>query len=405
MRKWQWCLHIVSVLALAWLAVFCFGGTQRATAATTLDDGLYVVPAKIIKADSSATSTANQFFGDQAAVRVKDNQATVLLISNGAQYIKSMTIDGQSAKLVKTVDDQAIYQTVLPKLTSPLPATFSLTTPVGKMQESARLTLAWAKAEKDGTSTATADLISQATKLATAAASSASSAVSVPKATKTTTSSTTKSTAAKTVKTTPTTQYWKYQVLKGDAMTPSDANQYYTHTAKVTPTTTGYRVTLTVSYAKSLKLGAKAVVPKTIDGVAVPASHVTYGQTSKNYTMTYWFTIQQTSELTAKLIPGQIHVTVPMMNISETFPIRFRFAVSGSTTAATAAAVAALPKTTNKQTAADQGSRSPAATPQAAKRTLPATGETATHGTVWGLLGLVISGGILVREAKRHAQD
>lgn len=403
MQKWRWGLHIAGMLVVTLLVVLGFDGPQRANAATTtLDDGLYVVPAKIIKADSSATSTANQFFGDQAAVRVKDQQATVLLISNGAQYIKAMTIDGQPANRIKTVAGQGIYQANLAKLTSPLPATFSLTTPLGKMQESARLTLTWAKAEKDGTSTTTADLISQATKLATATASATSSSVKMPQTTTKTAPATTATSTA--TKTTPATQYWKYQVLKGDAMTLSDANKYYTHTAKVTPTDGEYRVTLTVSYAKSLKLGPKAVVPKTIDGEAVPASHVTYGQTSKAYTMTYWFTIQQTGELTAKLIPGQIHVTVPMMNISETFPVRFRFAASGSTTAATAAAVAALPKTTNKRNTADQPRQSQAVTPQSPKRTLPATGEATTNGIVWGLLGLVVSGGFLAREAKRHGQ-
>lgn len=403
MQKWRWGLHIAGMLVVTLLVVLGFSGPQRADAATTtLDDGLYVVPAKIIKADSSATSTANQFFSDQAAVRVKDQQATVLLISNGAQYIKAMTIAGQPANLIKTVAGQGIYQANLAQLNSPLPAAFSLTTPLGKMQESARLALTWSKAEKDGTSTTTADLISQATKLATATASSASGSVKVPQTTTKTTTATTATSAA--TKTTPATQYWKYQVLKGDAMTLSDANQYYTHTAKITPTNGAYRVTLTVSYAKSLKLGSKAVVPKTIDGEAVSASHVTYGQTNKAYTMTYWFPIQQTSALTAKLIPGQIHVTVPMMNISETFPVRFRFAASGSTTVATAAAVAALPKTTNKRNTADQTRQAQAVTPQSPKRTLPATGEAATNGTVWGLLGLVVSGGLLAREAKRHGQ-
>lgn len=408
MRKWRWCLHIWGIVAVTLLAILGLqvSGTQRAAAATTLEDGLYVVPVKIIKADSTATSTANQFFGNEAAVRVKDQQATVLLTSNGAQYIRSMTVAGQKATLVKTVNDQAIYQINLTKLTSPLAASFSLTTPLGKMQESARLALTWSKAEKDSTSMATADLLDQATALTAKSVSSSSSAVSVPKTTTTTKSTTATSTtkSADTDKTAPTTQYWKYQVLKGDTMTTSDANQYYTHVAKVTPDGTGYRVTLTVSYAKSLKLGAKAVVPKTIDDVVVPASHVTYGQTSKAYTMTYWFTIQDTRELTAKLIPGRIHVTVPMMSISETFPIRFRFAASGSTSAATAAGVAALPKTTAKRTA-DRGSQPVTSAHRAAKKTLPATGEAVGAGLDWALLGLVGCGGLLAWGVKRHAQD
>jgi len=400
MRKLRQGLHIIGLIVVGVLALFAFGG-QRAQAAT-LDDGIYVVPTKIIKANSTATSTANQFFGDYAAVRITDDQTTVLLTSNGAQYIKSMTIAGQKATLVKTVNGQAIYQVNLTKPASPLPATYSLTTPVGKMTESARLVLSWAKAEKDNTSTTMADLLKQTAAL-TATAASSSSAVSVPEsstATKTATST------AKSTTTAPTTQYWKYQVLKADTMSPSDANQYYTHTAKVTPNQNGYRVTLTVSYAKSLKLGPKAVVPKSVDGVAVPASRVTYGQSGQNYTMTYWFDIQHTSELTAKLIPGKIHVTVPAMNISETFPVRFRFATSGSADQATAAAVAALPTTKNKQSSARRnGATTPVTAPHAAKATLPATGEATGSWAILGLIGLSVSGSLLAWEAKRHAQD
>ncbi|MFD1548109.1 NEAT domain-containing protein [Levilactobacillus fuyuanensis] len=400
MRKLRQSLHIIGLIVVGVIAVLAFGGQQAQAA--TLDDGIYVVPTKIIKANSTATSTANQFFGEYAAVRIKDDQTTVLLTSNGAQYIKSMTVAGQQAKLVKTVNDQAIYQVNLTKQTSPLPATYSLSTPVGKMKESARLVLTWAKAEKDNTSTTTADLLKQATAL-TATATSSSSAVSVPKSSTTTKTATS---TAKSTTATPTTQYWKYQVLKADTMSPSDANQYYTHTAKVTPSQNGYRVTLTVSYAKSLKLGPKAVVPKTMDRVAVPASHVTYSQSGQNYTMTYWFDIRHTSELTAKLIPGKIHVTVPTMNISETFPIRFRFAESGSADQATAAAVAALPTTKNKQTTGQSnGSTMTPTAHQAAKTTLPATGETTGSWAILGLVGLSISGSLLAWEAKRHAQD
>lgn len=401
MRKLRQGLHIVGLIVVGLFAMAVFGG-QRAQAAT-LDDGIYVVPTKIIKANSTATSTANQFFGDYAAVRIKGDQTTVLLTSNGAQYIKSMTVAGQKATLVKTVNGQAIYQVNLTKQASPLPATFSLTTPVGSMKESARLALTWAKAEKADTSTNTADLLKQVTAL-TATAASSTSAVSVPKSTTATTKTATST--AKSTKATPTAQYWKYQVLKADTMIPSDANQYYTHVAKVMPVQTGYRVTLTVSYAKSLKLGPKAVVPKTIDGVAVPASRVTYGESGQNYTMTYWFDVQHTSELTAKLIPGKIHVTVPAMNISETFPIRFRFAASGSADKATAAAVTALPTTTNKQSSGrSNDSATTPTTHHTAKATLPATGEAINSWAIWGLIGLSVSGSWLAWEAKRYAQN
>lgn len=221
--------------------------------AATLSNGLYQVPMKIIKADSTATSDANQFFGKTAVVRVNHTQVTILITSNGAKYIKKMTVAGQAVTLVKTVDHQALYQFNLTTQTSPLTTAFSLTTPMGAMKEQARLTLNWAKAKSVSKSVATTDLIAQAETLAKANASNQSSSVTVPKST------TTKPTAIATAKKTiAATEYWRYQVLQGTKMTKSEADQYYTDVATVTPKGTGYQVTLHVKYAKSLKLGPKA---------------------------------------------------------------------------------------------------------------------------------------------------
>jgi len=214
--------------------------------------------------------------------------------------------------------------------------------------------------------------------------------VTVPK---TTTKAKTATSTAK--KTTAATEYWRYQVLQGAKMTKSEADQYYTDVATVTPKGTGYQVMLHVKYAKSLKLGPRAVVPKRING-AQP-QHVTYGQSGRNYTMSYTFTVAKRSALTQKLIPGQIHVTVPAMNISETFPVRFRFARSGAADQASAATVAALPHTT--ATAA-----SPTATSTATKshqETLPPTGEATNNWAVLGLVGLAL-GGFICRGGRAH---
>ncbi|WP_203639792.1 NEAT domain-containing protein [Levilactobacillus wangkuiensis] len=362
--------------------------------AATLSNGLYQVPMKIIKADSSATSDANQFFGKTAVVRVNHAQVTVLITSNGAKYIKKMTVADRAVTLVKTVDHQAVYQFNLTTQTSPLTTVFSLTTPMGAMKEQARLTLNWAQAKSVSKSVATTDLIAQAETLAKANASSQSSAVTVPK---TTTKAKTATSTAK--KTTAATEYWRYQVLQGAKMTKSEADQYYTDVATVTPKGTGYQVTLHVKYAKSLKLGPRAVVPKRING-AQP-QNVTYGQSGRNYTMSYTFTVGKRSALTQKLIPGRIHVTVPTMNISQTFPIRFRFARSGAADQAAAATVAALPHTTVTAASASTSPTATSTTTKPHQATLPPTGEATNNWAVLGLVGLAL-GGFIWRGGRAH---
>ncbi|AYM03712.1 NEAT domain-containing protein [Levilactobacillus yiduensis] len=375
------------------LALFAWGQPVSSHAAT-LSNGIYQVPLKILKADSSATSTASQFFGKSAVVRVNDDQYTVLITSNGAQYIKSMKVADQAVTKVKTVKSQAIYQFNLTKQKSPLTTTFSLTTPLGAMKETARLTLGWGQAKSLSTSTATSDLIAQTVKLIPA--TSSSSSIKVPKTTGTTTS--TKTSKAATTRSAKT-EYWRYQVLQGNKMAKSEADQYYTDVATVTPQGSGYQVTLKVAYAKSLKLGSKAVVPESINGQQ--PQNVTYGQQGKTYTMHYAFTIKRPSQLTQKLIPGRIHVTVPAMNISQTFPVRFRFARSGAANQAAAANVSALPQTKNvaAASATSQAATSSSEQPQR-KAELPATGEYRGLASLIGVvvLGIGLGGSIYVKK-------
>ncbi|WP_125583357.1 NEAT domain-containing protein [Levilactobacillus cerevisiae] len=386
MKHLQQFFRFVSCLIVG-LVAFSWGQTTLSHAAT-LSDGLYQVPMKIIKADSTATSTANQFFGNTAVIRVKDDQVTVLITSNGEQYIKSMKVAGQTVTLVKTANKQAIYQFNLTAQTSPLTTTFKLTTPLGSMNETARLTLDFAQAKQVSSSLTTADLLAQAEKVTQAAASSSSSSLKIPKTTAAKSSAKTTSTKTSTAaKTSGTTEYWRYQVLQGSKMTKSEANQYYTDVATVTPKGNGYLVKLNVKYAKSLKLGSKAVVPESIDGVK--PQNVTYGKSGSDYTMSYTFTVAKRSDLTKKLIPGKIHVTVPAMAISQTFPIRFRFARSGAADQASAANVAALPKKTNTAAAATPASANSES--QRHQTTLPPTGETSSNWSVLGIIGLGLS--------------
>lgn len=373
---------------LGWLMVgltLLVWGQPVSGHAATLTNGIYQVPLKILKADSSATSTASQFFGKSAVVRVNDDQYTVLITSNGAQYIKSMTVAKQPVTKVKTAKSQTIYQFNLTKQTSPLTTTFSLTTPLGAMTETARLTLNWGQAQSLSSSTATSDLIAQAVKLIPA--TSSSSSIKVPKTTGTTTSTKT----SKAAQTATKSEYWRYQVLQGSKMAKSESDQYYTDVATVTPQGSGYQVTLKVAYAKSLKLGSRAVVPESINGQQ--PQNVTYGQQGKTYTLRYAFTVKRPSQLTQKLIPGRIHVTVPAMNISQTFPVRFRFARSGAADQAAAANVSALPQTKNAAAPATSSVTTSSSSSQPQHEAeLPATGERPGLAPLAGIMVLGILG-------------
>lgn len=392
---WRW----LGCLVLIWAIFIGWSGTAHAAA---LSNGVYQVPIKIIKADSNATSSANPFFTDSAVARVQDQQTTLLITSNGAQYIKSMKISGQPVTKVKAVNQQTIYQVNLTGQTSPLTTTFSLTTPLGAMNETARLALDWEKAQRLSTTTTTSELLDQTTILADTAKSSSQASSQDKSSQQTTPATTTKTSTAQTAKiakATAKTEYWRYQVLQGTKMKKSEADQYYTDLAKVTPTKQGYRVTLTVKYAKSLKLGSRAVVPESINRMA--PQQVSYGQTTKAYTMQYSFMVANRQDLASQLIPGKIHVTVPVMSISETFPIRFRFASSGSADQTQAATVAALPKTTEQATTATAPSTMHHAS---AKATLPKTGEQQSSWSMLGWLGLIACGYVLGGE-QREAAD
>ncbi|KRL80766.1 NEAT domain-containing protein [Secundilactobacillus paracollinoides] len=121
---------------------------------------------------------------------------------------------------------------------------------------------------------------------------------------------------------------WTYVVLQADSNSKSIADQYYTHVAKITPIADNkYQVTLEVSYAKSLGMGSKGVVPLTIDGQK--AHNVTYGTSGSNYTVTYSFYIDNLDALN-NVIDGTIHVTVPVANISQDFGVRFKFSHAAS---------------------------------------------------------------------------
>lgn len=167
----------------------------------------------------------------------------------------------------------------------------------------------------------------------------------------------------------------KYVVLKGDSNAKSMANQYYTRTVVIKKVAKHYNVQLKVAYKKSLKLGSKAVRPVTINGRKVKSSVVSYGQTSKYYTMTYSFNISSFKTL-KKVIKGSIHVVVPQAQINTTWPVRFKFSQKAPAKASKHIVIATPV--------------SKAVAPSQTK--LPQTGEAKQTGL--SMLGLVLASGL-----------
>ncbi len=120
----------------------------------------------------------------------------------------------------------------------------------------------------------------------------------------------------------------KYKVLKSNSNSASMANKFYTHTAKITKSGNKYKVMLYVAYPKKFptvgNIGSKAVTPISVLGSKVPSSRISYGKSSKDYTMNYYFYVSKLSKLN-KSVKAQIHVRVPQAKISNVFTIRFDF--------------------------------------------------------------------------------
>ena len=364
-----------NISLIQWFVTACFvfliGLTMTSPAKAdqaNLSDGTYTVPVTLLKAESSSTSIANNFFTQTANVKVTGGTYQIQLQTNGAAYIKSMTVGGQPVN----EDKSGSNANLTVNLTNPsdlVPVTFGLQVPLfgtmTQMNQSARFQFNWSSATRTQGSTPEAATSSNATATPATPVNPSQSTTPAtpvnPSATKTpakpvnpsatTTPATpvaTSSSEASSVSTSSTSKTvtrepnmvpsttsgskktvskksgyaWKYVVLKANSNAKSIANKYYTHTTRVKKVNKHYNVLLKVSYKKALKLGSKAVRPVSING-RKPLS-VTYAATAKTYNLTYSFNISSINRL-KKIVAGKIHVTVPYANISSNFGIRLKF--------------------------------------------------------------------------------
>lgn len=146
--------------------VFLIGLTMTSPAKAdqaNLSDGTYTVPVTLLKAGSSSTSIANQFFTQTANVKVTGGTYQIQLQTNGADYITSVTVGGQPVN----EDKSGSNANLTVNLTNPsdlVPVTFGLQVPgLGKMNPSAQFQFNWSSATRTQGSTPEAATSSNAT--------------------------------------------------------------------------------------------------------------------------------------------------------------------------------------------------------------------------------------------------
>ncbi|KRL11861.1 LPXTG-motif cell wall anchor domain-containing protein [Lentilactobacillus otakiensis DSM 19908 = JCM 15040] len=338
-------MHVIQFIFVAIIFTFV-GGALSSTAkadSVNLSDASYTVPVTLLKSGSTSQSMANHFFDQTAQVTVSNGTYKTVLTTNGANYIASMTMGGQSVGPVITSGNNGTLTFNLTNPSNIMPVSFTLyNIPIIQtMYETADFSFNWAAAVKvPGSDTSTTNNSTDTNTTTPAATSSSTTEPSATSSSTTPAPTTVTTTKKATSKAKVPTTTRKYVVLKGDSNSKSMANKYYTRTAVIKKIAKHYNVQLKVAYKKNLKLGSKAVRPVTINGRKVKSSVVNYGKTTNYYTMTYSFNVSSFKTL-KKVIKGSIHVVVPQAQISTTWPIRFKFSQKAPAKASKHAAVVA----------------------------------------------------------------
>ncbi len=320
--------RIILILAIALTFVFTlFLGTSQVKADANLKDGTYTAPFTVLKTGSTTASMANQFFKPTATVNVSNGKYSITVTTTGAQYIKGVTVNGQpvveSNQYEGTQEDLTYTQNSGADISQ---VAFQLHVPViGAMNQTAQFQVqlenaTLIKAAPSATTTAT-----PSNPAATTTSSSTTPNNAVMPTTTTTKVVKTVTTVTKTTTTTNQDPSKRYVVLQSSGSSKSVANKFYTHIAQISKAkgSKDYKVTFNVKYKKALKIGSKAVKPVSVMGKKVPSSRIKYGQTSKDYTMSYYFYVKKLSSLN-KVFKAQIHVDVPHVE-NATYTIRFDF--------------------------------------------------------------------------------
>ncbi|MEK1370839.1 hypothetical protein HCZ90_09535 [Limosilactobacillus fermentum] len=278
--------------------------TTQPSSATNTDNAETRVLSIMKSSDPTQQSASAGFFAKQVTIKQDGNYYLITFtLSSGNGYIKSMTLNGEQPTATTANGDTGTYTykvsaAVLAKGSATL--AFALQTPLGAMNETALAVF-------PGTGKSTSDVVNDAAKATTDEPVTLTSNGSV-------------------IDTTKEVQDVEYEVLNAAKSGVSEANAYYTHTARVTKSGSGYNVTLTVK----VKSGIVSFTPLSVG--AGPIVNTTKTSSGGDDIWTYTFYVADPTVLDNP-VAASIRMSVPIANISnQTFSIWLVFGKTATNT-------------------------------------------------------------------------
>lgn len=278
--------------------------TTQPSSATNTDNAETRVLSIMKSSDPTQQSASAGFFAKQVTIKQDGSDYLITFtLSSGNGYIKSMTLNGEQPTATTANGDTGTYTykvsaAVLAKGSATM--AFALQTPLGAMNETALAVF-------PGTGKSTSDVVNDAAKA-------------------TTDEPVTLTSNGPVIDTTKEVQDVEYEVLNAAKSGVSEANAYYTHTARVTKSGSGYNVTLTVK----VKSGIVSFTPLSVG--AGPIVNTTKTSSGGDDIWTYTFYVADPTVLDNP-VAASIRMSVPIANISnQTFSIWLVFGKTATNT-------------------------------------------------------------------------
>ena len=283
--------------------------TTQPSSATNTDNAETRVLSIMKSSDPTQQSASAGFFAKQVTIKQDGNDYLITFtLSSGNGYIKSMTLNGEQPTATNANGDTGTYTykvsaAVLAKGSATL--AFALQTPLGAMNETALAVFPG----KDQS----ADTIKEGAKKEQTDGDKGNPTLPITN-------------QGHAIDTTKEVQDVEYEVLNAAKSGVSEANAYYTHTARVTKSGSGYNVTLTVK----VKSGIVSFTPLSVG--AGPIVNTTKTSSGGDDIWTYTFYVADPTVLDNP-VAASIRMSVPIANISnQTFSIWLVFGKTATNT-------------------------------------------------------------------------
>lgn len=283
--------------------------TTQPSSATKTNNAETRVLSIMKSSDPTQQSASTGFFAKQVTIKQDGNDYLITFtLSSGNGYIKSMTLNGEQPTATTASGDTGTYTykvsaAVLAKGSATL--AFALQTPLGAMNETALAVFPG----KDQS----ADTIKEGAKKEQTDGDKGNPTLPITN-------------QGHAIDTTKEVQDVEYEVLNAAKSGVSEANAYYTHTARVTKSGSGYNVTLTVK----VKSGIVSFTPLSVG--AGPIVNTTKTSSGGDDIWTYTFYVADPTVLDNP-VAASIRMSVPIANISnQTFSIWLVFGKTATNT-------------------------------------------------------------------------